>query len=366
MPVVPADGYYAIDLPKEVRGGTLPDMRDVRVRDGQGIEIAYQPRRDVVSRSGREWMPIPMEVISLPRRTELIITPDSLPISSFVLRAKNADLHQKEAVLMGSDDKRHWYGVRGRFSLDALGRSEDTETLFDLSFPLSDYHYYKLSVNDSLSSPYHFIDAGHMKAESYYRQYLLEVPPTRSIRQENAESKESEIRLIFPQHYPLCRLDFYVSAPRYYQRRLTVEADGYTNSVWLSNEGGHPQSVPLALRADTIDLSIYNGDDRPLGIDSIKAYIHKMYLVAELKKDERYTITYGDPQAEAPRYDLTFVSQLPDSLPHIAAGHIEQLPKAVVTVTPGWLVFLKKYGIWIVIVLVIAQLLNMVRRMLKA
>ncbi|MDR0893534.1 MAG: DUF3999 domain-containing protein [Mediterranea sp.] len=364
LPTVPTDGFYAIDLPQEVLGAASPNMKDIRILDAQGVEVAYQPRQDIMSRKSSEWTPMPMEVRAYPHRTELIITPDTLPLSSFILRAKNADLQRKEAVLTGSDDKQHWYGVRGRFDLNALGRGEGTETLFDLSFPRTDYHYYKLSVNDSTTSPYHFIDAGRVKVESYYQQYLLEVPFVQHLKQ---EKNTSEIRLDFQHRYQLCRLDFYVSAPHYYHRNLSVKTDEHLAYVSLSNEGGLPQSIPITLYTDTVSLSIYNGDDRPLTIDSIKAYIHKVYLIAELKQGMRYSLTYEDPRAKMPQYDLTFTQQLPDNLPHISVGDIETLQRIVVAPTPDpqWLTFLKTYGVWIVILLVMAQLLYMVYKMLK-
>ena len=87
-------------------------------------------------------------------------------------------------------------------------------------------------------------------------------------------------------------------------------------------------------------------------------------LVARLKAGT-YTLTYGDGSAIAPRYDLTFRKRVPYETPHLSLLSIEKLPESPLPPPDRWMVFLKTYGVWIVLILVMVQLLYMVFRMLK-
>lgn len=364
LPVIDADAFYVIDLPYEVLGGARPDLADVRILDGKGKEVAWLLREDAESNRSSEFIPLPMEISSMPRRTDVLITAAGTSLSSFVLRIKNADVN-KEAALLGSNDGTKWFAVRDRFQLNRTSSPDQTEAFLDLTFPLSDYKLYKLSLNDSLSAPLNVVGVGRMKTESFYKQHLLEVPLKMS-RIETKE-KDSDIQLVLPFKFQVERLGFYVSSPRYYHRRLELSQpfSGHF-TTFLSNENGYPQPVDLSVYSDTLRLSIQNGDDQPLTVDSVKAFVRKYCLIAELKKGVSYALTYGDPQAAFPQYDLSFSKQLPDSIGHLAISDIERLPViAQPEESSLWLTFLKTYGIWIIITLVILQILYMVRKMMK-
>ena len=83
------------------------------------------------------------------------------------------------------------------------------------------------------------------------------------------------------------------------------------------------ESRSVQISADTLRMTIYNGDDQALIVDSIKTYIRKYYLVAYLNKNEIYALMYGDEFANFPEYDLAFGHQLPDSLPRSQVSDIQ-------------------------------------------
>lgn len=364
LPVIDADAFYAIDLPYEVLGGARPDLADIRLLDGTGKEVAWLLREDAESNRSSEFIPLPMEISSRPRRTDVFITAGGTSLSSFVLKIKNADVN-KEAALLGSNDGTKWFAVKDRFQLNRTSSPDRTEAFLDLTFPLSDYKLYKLSLNDSLSAPLNVVGVGRMKTESFYKQHLLEVPL--KMNRIETKDKDSDLQLVLPFKFQVERLNFYVSSPRYYHRDLQLSqpfSGRFTTS--LSNENGYPQPVGLSVYSDTLKLSIQNGDDQPLTVDSVKAFVRKYSLIAELKKGVNYTLTYGDPQATFPQYDLSFSKQLPDSIGRLFISDIERLPViAQPEESSSWLTFLKMYGIWIVITLVIIQILYMVRKMVK-
>lgn len=364
LPIVDANAFYAIDLPHQVLGATRTDFADIRIKNSENQEIAWLLKEDIHSGQSSEFVPFQTTVTSAPHRTNVLITTDSTPLSSFILKIKNADV-KKKATLSGSNDNKRWFVVKDRFLLSNISNNSQTEALLNLTFPLSDYKYYKMDISDSLSAPLNIMEAGRMKDENYHKRNLLEIP-LQSIQIER-QGKQTEIHLVYPFKYQIDRLVFFISSPRFFSRDLRVEFPYVASVGTLSHQNGMPQIIPVEMLADTLQMSIFNGDDQPLVIDSIKSYIRKFYLVSALKKGERYTLTYGDKDATFPQYDLSFEQQISDSVPHLQLGKIEQItgteeqPES----SSQWLYFLKTYGIWLIIVVVILQILVMVKKLMK-
>lgn len=382
LPVVGSDGFYAIDLPYEIVGGAQRNLSDIRIKDTDGRETAWLFQEDVERNRSSEFVPFESSVSSVHRQTEVLITTGGVPVSTFVLRMKNADA-DKKASLRGSNDRRSWFAVKDRFLLSNTNHPNRTEAFLELDFPLSDYLYYKLSINDSLSAPLNITGVGLLKNESSYKKHLLSVPLQGSSVKSNGQF--TDIELILPFKYQVSELAFYISSPQYYKRDLKMylapveqispdkhrrkrQRHDYASHVFmniLSADGGKPLSVEYNQYTDTIRMSVFNGDDQPLSIDSIKVYIPKLYLVAGLKKGMAYSLTFGDETTTFPNYDLSFREQLPDSIVHLAVGAIERLPVAGSADSNQWMYFLKKYAVWLIIGLVIMQILYAIRKMVK-
>lgn len=364
LPTIPKDAFYAIDLPQQVLGCTLNDFSDIRIKNSDGKEVAWLLQEDVRSGHDSEFIPYQTSVTSATRRTNLLITTDRKPLSSFILKIKNADT-EKEANLTGSNDGKQWFAVRETIRLNNISSTSETEALLYLNFPLSDYKYYKMAINDSLTTPLNIVGVGRIKDESFYERNLLEVPAQQVRMQE--KGKWTEIELTYPYKYAIERVAFYISSPKFFSRtvNIAVPADVSWSNV-LTHSNGNPQSFALGVEASALKLSVFNGDDQPLTIDSVKTYIRKYYLVAALQKGGNYTLTYGDPKATFPQYDLSFRHQLPAEIEHLTIKNIEQAAQLASPEAPSaWLVFLKKYGIWIIIAVVIVQILLMVRKLMK-
>lgn len=368
VPPVEEDAFYGIDLPYTVLGGASRDLADIRIWDNKGKEVAWFLREDIESKNSNEFITLPAKITLLPRKTEVLITADAKPYSSFLLKIKNADV-DKEGVLLGSNNGTKWFAVKDNFQLNKVSSPDQTESLIGLSFPLSDYKFYKLSLNDFLSAPLNIVGVGWNKAESYNKQNMLKVPLTAS--RIKTEGKKTTIELVLPFKFDVERLDFYISSPKYFRRSLALSTSlGEAPTAILSDAGGCPQSVSMSSYDDTLRLSVYNGDDRALTIDSIKAYVRKYSVIAELKKGVAYTLTYGDSKAKYPQYDLSFSNRVPKNISHVVIGGVERIPAVDIAASSqekpsAWLIFLKTYGLWIIIVVVIVQILWMVRKMLK-
>lgn len=357
---VDADGFYAIDLPAPLIGAARADLADLRIRDEHGREVAYFVREATSVSRGHDFEPYPIELNRRTSQTDIRIQTDGERVSSFTVRVKNADT-DKQAILKGSNDGENWYAVKDRIRLSEQAEVRGTEAWLTVSFPVSDYRYYLLSVNDSLSAPLNILSVGRYGAGDTRIRHLMNVPATHyALRTDNVR-KQTEVTLAFPYAYRFEDVVFYISAPEDYDRGV------WLNDVKigrLRSEAGSAQALPsLPQNMDTLRFRIANGDDQPLRIDSVAARIVRRYVVAQLKKGH-YTLTYGDVGASAPQYDLTFRKRVPDELPHLSVVLIERTGAPDEPPHP-WMVFLKTYGVWIVIALVTIQLLYMVWRMMR-
>lgn len=359
LPAVDVSGYYKIELPYDILGPSRADLGDIRIKDEAGREVAWLLRKEIEHVYKDEFVPYRMEIQSGKYQTDIRIETDGKPVSSFIMRVKNAE-SDKKASLMGSHDGRAWYAVKEHLHLDGINNPHDTESLIELNFPLSDYRYYKMSVKDSLSSPLNILGIGRRQTESSRKQLQVGIPLREC--EIHANDKFTDIRLVFPFKNRISELVFYISAPQYYMRNIKINSRA---AGMLVSDHGKPLAVACNQYVDTLVISVYNGDDRPLAIDSIKAYTPKYCLIAGLEKGVRYSMTYGDESASMPGYDLSFSLHLPDSIALLMPGMIEKLPVSPPQEPSVWMVYFRKYGIWTVIVLIILQVLYVVRRLLK-
>lgn len=389
LPPVTESGFYAVELPGSIRGAARPDLADVRILDSRNKETAYLVRRCQTPVAGKPFECYPVQTDYLPSRTEIRIEAGNRALSSFILEVKNTAVN-KTASLRGSNDLQQWYAVKEGFPLRGLYDESQTTAGFEIGFPLSDYRYYLLTIDDSLSAPLNVIRVGQPASAPYSRPGLLEVKP--SALSVNEKGKETEVILSFPYRYDFSEIVFYVSAPRFFsreivfyipsvatpansrkpflQRREARSAQPYRSYVnaLLESDGEGVAALDWSQYTDTLDMRIRNGDDRPLRIDSIKTYIDRLYLAAYLEAGETYRLAYGNEEAESPVYDLSFRSHVPDSLPRLMPA-VTSAGSACDGVMPGkpavWLPFLRTYGVWIIIVLVIVQILWLVKKMIK-
>ena len=357
-------GFYAIDLSALLLGIAAPDKRDIRIQSDSGEEIPWLLQESVEQQYVNEVTPFQIEIASTTHQTDLLIAANKAPLAAFSILIKNAEVYKK-ATLLGSDDAEKWFAVKEKIHLTNAGKADKTEVLLHLDFPLSDYAYYKLSINDSLSAPLNIVKVVTLKQEYTYKQNLMEIPlQNYSITK---DGKRTVITAVFPFKYETSDISFYISSPTYFNRILRRGKSEYSIGTLSSADkatGDNALQIAHTHYTDTLIVSIYNGDDQPLSIDSLKVYTHKAYIVAPLKAGISYALTFGDTARAFPQYDLSFATQLSDSIPHIAATNIAAFPTQAAEPENRWLALLKEYGIWIIIGFVIIQILYMVRKML--
>jgi hypothetical protein len=222
------------------------------------------------------------------------------------------------------------------------GRSSETNlgsfTIFDLTrqklgtstvlhLPESDYRYLHFRISGPLT-PRSITGVWVMRLPSSQSRYLTVQESSHVVEEEYS----SKLVFIVPAHVPVDRIAFKPRGwPPQFSRDITISVDPIT-AAWStftpqpalavksygtllrvhSIQSGHRiDEERLVFDAPWVDastptrwiVSIKNGDDDPLGLDSVRLEMLERKLCFDAQPNARYTLYYGDSALTAPHYD---------------------------------------------------------------
>ncbi len=381
-PVAPVaeSGYHRILLSPEVTGYAEAGFADLRLYNTAGEEVPYLLRTEEPVQYRRLFRPY--NILSYTHQTgccsELIIAnPEQRKINNISLLIRNADV-QKKVALSGSDNQQDWYVLKAQDVLYAIENTEGTAEVKLLDFPLSDYKFFRLQLNDSTSAPLNILKAGYYDTFTESGKYTL-VPHQKISRTDSAATKKTYLHLLFPLPVYPERLEFDITAPALYYRQARVltkaeqprrrglfrkrrRREAVAPAVSFVLHSNEPATVTLPRRqVEELTIEIENADNPPLTIAAVKVYQLNRYLVADLEAGESYVLRFGNAKAKTPDYELSyFKEEIPENLPVLQTGNIENVSATTDRKTPT-----SKIIIWAAIALVVAGLAFMTVRLLN-
>lgn len=322
------DGYYTIVLSPEVVGRSRADLADLRLLDAAGKEVAYLMEREPEVYE-RTWMRSYKLLRNERVRSATVIemeTDSAGVVDELLVRVRNARV-SKRARITGSDDRADWFMIQDECL--AVGEGDGaTSVLRFVDLPLSDYRYYRITLNDSLSAPVQVLDLGHsarVRSEGRYN-------PIEELSFSRAEER-SITRIALYGRFPFRadRIVFDIRSDVPFQRRAKFAHHVSYATQLNKREVTRTEEEPLgdlsltrssrgrikapSVIVDTLFILIENGNDRPLDITGIHAFQLEDRITAKVTARERYTITTADIKARKPHYDIThFRDSLPDPI----------------------------------------------------
>ncbi|MFL5730285.1 MAG: hypothetical protein ACJ75J_12435, partial [Cytophagaceae bacterium] len=277
-------------------------------------------------------------------------------------KIRNADV-SKNMRLSGSDDNKSWYIIRQDYLFTPPSAGpQSSESEFMIDFPLSDYEYYKVDIDDSLSNPLNIFSAGYYQQQLEQESYT-EIPDPKIIQRDSTKLKKSYVDISFDKPYYIDKILFLIDSKNDYYRRAEVFykipgrkeytlLDDKTLSSRTENSLGAD-----GLYAKDFQLVIYNEDDAPLKISGMKASEKKSYIIASLAPVESYTIKFSDPALAAPSYDLQhFQDKIPADLPGISPGDVKDISVIKETSAEHQPFFKSPWFVWGAIIVVVILL----------
>lgn len=378
LPPIEEDGFYRVFISPDVAVHLTTTFSNIRIYDNEGNEIPYLQQNEGPDSNSQEFREYTILEKKLDRGccTSLILhNPDQNLVNSINLVVKNADV-TKEAVLLGSDDQLHWFALKQRFILHPTTNSSGTSEIKIVDFPLSNYSYYSLQINDSTSAPLNILGAGYFENVIRPGKYT-EVPLRNVTSTDSLKQKETYVHFQFDTLRLIDLLKFSMKGSAYFLRRASLfvrkeralktgALEGYYDQIReIELSSARPAVIELpGIKANDLLLVIENEDNPPLEIDYGKVYQLNRYLVSFLKKEKQYAIKIGDEKLNAPVYDLPFFKdRIPANPPIVTIGEFTVLEKR--KSVPNFTFFTTKAFIWAAIVFVIVILGLMSVRLLK-
>jgi len=249
-----------------------------------------------------------------------------------------------------------------------------------LHLPESDFRYLHFRINGPLSP------------ESVTGLSVVRLPASQPKYQAVAESSQiarkghsSVLEFTVPAHLPVDRIAFTPGAePAQFNRDVsisvapvsqspaadtvqpqrTVTSSGNLLRVHGVQNGHRIDEEHLAIDAPWVDfstpskwtISIENGDDAPLKLESVRLEMLERNLCFEAQGNGSYLLMYGDPALAAPRYDYATLFTPQANASQIAAG--PEQPNPIYKPRPDARPFTEKHPalLWIALAVVIALL----------
>lgn len=338
-------GLYKIPLDPGVKQYMTKDLHDTRIHDSSQREVPYVILSEPLLKSKSDF--IEYKILSqkhFGNYSEIIIhNPNRDKISNIAFNINNSDAY-KYCAIEGSEDMKQWYSVSEDQELSLAYNDVYTNTYKVIYFPLNNYSYFRLLVDDWRAEPLKINSAGYFR-NSVIAGKLNDVVFTKSISEDKI-NKKSIIQLSFSNNQEVNRLDFKVKSPRLYMRHATIyvnrerklkhdKVEKYREALYdfnLSSDYPLLFDVPY-LNEKEIFIEIENKDNPPLELESISCKQLASYLVCDLNAKNTYHLRFGNAALKMPEYDLgNFVTSIPQLLPQAEIGAIKEIPKSLVKV----------------------------------
>lgn len=344
---VKENGLHKIILPAEIRSFSKEELGDFRILDSKGTEVPYYliPQEHIAERPHffSECSIISKTV--LPKnKTSLIFENPKTAIDSIVLCITNSDV-TKPYHISGSNDQKEWFGLVNNARLDELVNKEETLVFKTINFPLTSYRYIKIEFDDKKTLPINVLKIGYFANKTTFSTQVEIVPKTTKILQIPAE-KKTQIYIAFDYPQIVNQISFEITKPNLFQRNAricvnkkramkqkgAVFPETLTNFELNSNQK-NSFSIPQLFEKKFF-IEINNRDNPALTFSKIRFFQNPVWVISDLKANENYTITTGNPKLRSPEYDLeNFKNSINKSLPEVKIYDIKHTAIAKINTT---------------------------------
>ncbi len=370
-------GFHRILLRPEISGTAGAGLQDLRIFDQNRREVPFLYTQEALSTASIQFVEYEIDKKEILRNccTKLVLSNHHQnKINNISLRIKNAEV-RKKAKLTGSDDGQNWYALKENFYLQQINNLTETSELKIVDFPLSNYRYYAIEIDDSSAAPLNILAAGYYDTESESGKFQ-QIKPIVFSQQDTF--KESRIAIRFPHEVLIDKLYFSFSEMPFYLRNAKLQTkqtrtqkngkteEYYTDISQLQVSSAKSNTFLLpAVKVKELYLLIDNKDNPPLQISAVEAYQLNRYLSAWFEKDKNYMLKLGAEGLQQPDYDIAYYKDsIPKDIPLLATSSLKNIEKPAVLVASNTF-FSNKNIIWAAIIGVIVLLGFMSTKMIK-
>ena len=366
LQAVDSSGFYKIQLAPELNAKLLDGYADFRLLDSAGKEIPYILDGDQAMTTTslyKEYEIVEKKFLKDSATIVILRNDKNESIDNLSLQIRNADVY-KTMNLSGSFDRKQWFVLKESESIYSVRNQNDVAEIKLFHFPLTNYPFLRLVINDKNSAPLDIIKAIHYESFSVAGSYTE--LKSRFVTSDSVKTKTTWVHVIFNEELIPDEFKVSVAAPVRYLRRVNIY---YVNSQTKTGEKYFHSSVVLnselsqrfsfgeGVRAKELWLEVINEDSPALSISGVSWFQLNRFCIAELEKGKQYQLRFGDSLLVSPRYDLTYFKDIiPSSMAVLKHGEIKRLLSSQQAPEPEKSIFTDKRYIWATLILIIALL----------
>ncbi|HEU5290843.1 MAG TPA: hypothetical protein VFU05_09390 [Cyclobacteriaceae bacterium] len=377
LPKVEVDGFYRVFLSPDLSTHLNAEFTNIRIYDQQNKEIPYLFQQDnpvKYTQVFKEYEIVEKKQVKNCCTSLVLHNAKETPINNISLSIKNAEV-TKTATLLGSDDKENWFALKQRFTLSSIDNQDRTAEIKIVDFPLSNYSYYLIQLDDSTSAPLNILKAGYYEVNAEDGKYT-QITSIKTGKSDDSTSKQSFVRVTFDSTRVVDKFSIEMSGAPYFLRRASLaikkerlnkkkEKEVYYELLsYFELSSKQPSVLELpGIQVHEFLITIENDDNPPLEVATIKTYQLNRYLTAWLTKGQSYSVKLGEMELQAPVYDIGFFKDsIPDQPQVLSLGPVSIFEKKSEE-SPTY--FTNRSIIWVAIVIVIIVLGFMTMRMVN-
>ncbi len=364
LPEIKTNGLHSIAISPSIRAFAKADMSDVRIFDTKNKEVPYYFWKSTRNQKFQilDELPIVAKEVLLKISSDFTIENNTQnSIDQIVLNIANTKIN-KLCNVSGSNDKKQWYGLIDKYKIYASEDNTNTDFYVNIPLPKTNYKYLKLQINDTKSEPINILKIGTYKI-STFENNLTTLEPI-AIKYKSIPSlNKTQIFIDFKGKQTIENISLEILEPNFYKRNARILAPRFpTNKVnkkenylelladfEINSSKSNHFELP-SLHEENIVLEIDNEDNQALKIDKIQFSQLPVYMIADLRANEKYQIEAGNWTLNPPNYDIeNFKISDISSLPLITHGIVKSKATTGLQQTKNISLWQNQWFLWICI-----------------
>ncbi|WP_185964842.1 DUF3999 family protein [Flavobacterium franklandianum] len=335
---VKENGLHKIVLTAEMRSFSQEELSDFRIVEANGMEVPYYilPGNNETNSSSFSECKILSKTTIPKSKTILIFENPKAQIDKIVLSITNSDV-TKSYSISGSNDQKEWFGLVNNSFLNDLENKESTSVFKTIPLPLTSYRYLKIEWNDKKTLPINVLKIGFF-TNKISKPKLEEIKAKKIKILQIPAQKKTRIYINFNRPQILNQISFTITSPNLFQRnaqmyvhkkkQMNQKLTPFPEKIFvleLSSNTNNIFTIPQLFEKEYF-IEIENQDNPPLTLSKIQFFQNQIAVIADLKTNEKYTITTGNPKLNSPEYDLVkFKNNSNSDLPEVKIFDIKHL-----------------------------------------
>jgi hypothetical protein len=333
LPKAPGDGWHEVVLPASIFSHVAPDYRDLRLMKIQGADSIEIPYLLAVHEDDVTTEELTLRMLNKSKKSDQLYVTFELDRGQSVTSLQffiTEDNFDAKVTLEGSQDQQTWFEIVSQQRILSIKNNQIDFRSTTISFPETNYRFLRAEIKSP--SALTLQRATFQRTSTKHGRFQKIAPLWKG--ETDKKNKQTVVDIRLKDAQPIRSLEVSTHASQDYYRYFTLETltdsaktpkgwtyyyqpvtQGYLTSVFPN----HFSFIPIT--TSRLRLRIFNEDNQPLRIDSIKLTAPMIGIRAKLQHEDEYTLLYGNAAAEKPSYDIVyFKDQVPDSIPLISPG----------------------------------------------